>query len=313
MNGRTREQPLRRRAQDTAGRLWQQYAPLVVDRAREYARLMRWHRPIGAQLLLWPAMWALWIAGKGSPAPGIVVTFVVGVWVMRSAGCVFNDFADRHFDLYVKRTRDRPLTSGRVSTAEALAVFAAMCLIALGLVLTLNRLTILLSLVGLALAATYPFMKRYTYLPQPYLGMAFGWAIPMAFSAQTGHVAPVAWLIFVCSILWATIYDTMYAMVDRDDDLRLGLKSAAILFGDLDRHIIGILQVTLLVALYLLGRRVGLGTWYDAGLVGGAALFAYQQLLIFDRKREHCFRAFMNNNWFGAVIFAGILLDYLLR
>ncbi|HYW04239.1 MAG TPA: 4-hydroxybenzoate octaprenyltransferase [Gammaproteobacteria bacterium] len=313
MNERTRQQAPGRRAQQTVGRIWQRYQPIVADRAREYALLMRWHRPIGAQLLLWPAMWALWIAGRGAPDAGIVVIFVLGVWVMRSAGCVFNDFADRHFDLYVKRTHDRPLTTGRVSTREALAVFFAMCLIALGLVLMLNRLTILLSLVGLALAATYPFMKRYTYLPQPYLGMAFGWAIPMAFSAQTGHVPPVAWLIFICNILWSTIYDTMYAMVDRDDDLKLGLKSAAILFGDLDRHIIGILQVTMLGALYLVGRRVGLGAWYDAGLAGGAALFAYQQVLIFHRRRDRCFRAFMNNNWFGAVIFAGILLDYLLH
>ncbi|MDY6942609.1 MAG: 4-hydroxybenzoate octaprenyltransferase [Pseudomonadota bacterium] len=282
----------------------------MVERLRQYALLMRWNRPIGAFLLLWPALWALWIAGEGHPGWRNVLVFVGGVWVMRSAGCVINDFADRHIDPYVERTRDRPLAAGRVTAQEALALFGLLGVIAFGLVLMLNRFTILLSFGALFLAASYPFMKRFTHLPQAYLGLAFGWAVPMAFAAQTNQVPPLAWLVFIATVLWSTIYDTMYGMVDRDDDIQVGVKSMAILFGELDRHIIGMLQLTMMFALVLIGRRADLGVWYGMGLVAAAGLFVYQQWLIRHREKAACFRAFLNNNWFGAVIFAAIALDY---
>jgi 4-hydroxybenzoate polyprenyltransferase len=285
---------------------WPQLRRRLVD----YARLMRIDRPIGAFLLLWPTLWALWLAGAGHPDPKVFTVFVAGVFVMRAAGCVVNDFADRYFDPHVKRTVDRPLATRRVSEREAIALFVLLCLIAFGLVLSMNRLTILLSLVGVVLAATYPFMKRYTYLPQPYLGAAFGWSIPMAYAAQVNHVPPVAWLLFIANILWATVYDTMYAMVDRDDDLKIGIKSSAILFGDLDRLIIGVLQVTMLLDMVLIGRQMHLGAAYYIGLGVAACFGLYQQYLIRDRERAPCFKAFLNNNWFGAAIFFGILLHY---
>lgn len=217
-------------------------ADYLRDRAWQYAQLTRLNRPIGNFLLLWPMLWGLWIAAKGLPDLKVLVVFVLGVLIMRAAGCVINDYADRDFDGHVKRTTHRPMANGRVSEREALTLFVVLCLVAFGLVLLMNPLTIALSLVAVALAATYPFMKRYTHFPQVHLGAAFGWAIPMAFAAQTGAVAPVAWLLFLSAVLWATIYDTQYAMVDRDDDLKIGVKSTAVLFGQADRAIIGVLQ-----------------------------------------------------------------------
>jgi 4-hydroxybenzoate polyprenyltransferase len=283
----------------------------LAGRFREYALLMRLNRPIGIFLLLWPALWALLIAGEGRPPPRIVLIFIVGVILMRSAGCVINDFADREIDRFVTRTRNRPLTAGRVSTREAKLLFILLCLAAFALVLLLNTLTIMLSVVAVLLAGSYPFMKRVTHLPQVYLGAAFGWAVPMAFAAVTGGVPPLGWLMFTATVLWATVYDTMYAMVDRDDDIVLGVKSTAILFGDADRQIIGVLQTMLLICLIMIGHQAGLGRFYYGSLVIAALLALYQQGLIRYREREGCFRAFLNNNWFGAVIFTGILLDYL--
>ena len=285
----------------------------MKQRLLQYAYLMRLHRPIGIFLLLWPALWALWIAGEGSPDPLVVFVFVAGVVLMRSAGCVINDYADRDFDPHVARTRERPIAAGRVKPKEALILFAVLCLLALGLVLLMNSLTIWLSLVGALLAVTYPFMKRYTHLPQVYLGAAFGWAVPMAFAAQTGEVPRVGWLLFVATILWATAYDTMYGMVDREDDLKIGVKSTAILFGDSDRLIIAIIQVVLLLALVLAGQAAGLGIYYYFGLLLATTLLVYQQYLIRERRPAACFKAFLNNNWFGAAVFGGIVLDHLAR
>jgi 4-hydroxybenzoate polyprenyltransferase len=274
----------------------------ITDRLREYALLMRLDRPIGIFLLLWPTLWALLVAGEGRPDPLVL-----------SAGCVINDYADREIDGHVQRTRDRPIAAGRISAREAQLLFLVLCLLAFGLVLLLNLLTILLSLVGALLAATYPFMKRVTHLPQVYLGAAFGWSVPMAFAAQTGSVPPIAWLMFTATVLWATAYDTMYAMVDREDDLVLGVKSTAILFGESDRQIIGIIQAMVLVCLLMIGHQAELGLYYFAGVVVASGLALYQQALIRYREREGCFRAFINNNWFGAAVFLGLLLDYLLR
>jgi 4-hydroxybenzoate polyprenyltransferase len=285
---------------------------LVRDRLHQYFLLMRLHRPIGSLLLLWPTLWALWIAGRGRPDWLVLVVFVLGVLVMRSAGCVINDYADRRVDPHVKRTQDRPLAAGRVAPGEALSLFVVLCLVAFSLVLLMNPLTIWLSLGGVALAALYPFMKRYTYLPQVVLGAAFGWAIPMAFAAQTGHVPAMAWLLFATNILWATAYDTMYAMVDRDDDLKIGVKSTAILLGDMDRAIVGVIQAMVLFALVLVGHKLHLSAYYYLGLVAAAALCGYQQYLIRDRDRSACLRAFLNNNWFGAAVFAGLVVHYLL-
>jgi 4-hydroxybenzoate polyprenyltransferase len=275
-----------------------------------YGRLIRLERPIGTLLLLWPTLWALWIAGEGHPRPDVFTVFVLGVFLMRSAGCAINDFADRAIDPHVSRTRDRPLASGQVSPVEALLLAAGFSLIALGLVSTMNRLTVLMALGGGFLAATYPFLKRFTSLPQIYLGVAFGWGVPMAFAAQTGAVPRVGWLLFIAVIIWAVIYDTMYAMVDRDDDRRIGVRSSAILFGDADRQIIGALQVLFVLAMLMAGRQVGLGGWYYAGLVVAAGLFAWQQYVIRDRAPAACFRAFLNNNLVGLAVFVGIVLDY---
>ena len=281
-------------------------------RAREYALLMRIDHPIGSLLLLWPALWALWLSANGRPNPHIVVVFVLGVFVMRSAGCVINDYADRDFDPHVERTRDRPLAARRVQPREALALFGALMLVALALVLTLNRLTLLLALAGALLTALYPFMKRFTYLPQVHLGLAFSWSIPMAYAAHTGGVPPVAWLLLIGNLIWTVAYDTIYAMVDRDDDLRVGVKSTAILFGELDRAFIAGMQVAVLVVLGLAAQQLALGRAFDAALLGVAALFAWQQWLIRDRDRDACFRAFLNNNWVGAAVFAGIVAHYAL-
>jgi 4-hydroxybenzoate polyprenyltransferase len=285
----------------------------LPERLLQYARLARLDRPIGNFLLLWPMLWALWLAAGGPPRPDVLAVFVAGVVVMRAAGCVINDFADRDFDGHVKRTRARPLATGQVSAREALVLFVLLCLAAFALVLTMNRLTVLMSLVGALLAATYPFAKRYTYLPQVHLGAAFGWAVPMAFAAQTGGVPPLAWLVFVAAVLWATIYDTEYAMVDRDDDLRIGIRSTAILFGEGDRLIIGLLQALMTAALLLIGARAGLGPAYYGAVAIATLLFLWQQWLIRDRDRDGCFRAFLNNNVYGGIVFVGIVLDYMYR
>lgn len=281
------------------------------DRLREYAQLMRLHRPIGIYLLLWPTLWALWLAGNGQPPRGVVLVFALGVVLMRSAGCVINDIADRHFDPQVARTRDRSLAAGRVSVREAAALAAALCLLAFALVLTQNALTVQLSFVGLALAISYPFMKRIHALPQINLGTAFGWAIPMAYAAAADSVPPIAWLLFLGNVLWSVIYDTQYAMVDREDDRKIGVKSTAILFGEWDKRIVGYLQLTLLGLLILVGLLTGRGWIYYLALFPAACCALYQQYLIRDRKPEECFKAFLNNNGFGLAIFCGLLLDYL--
>lgn len=281
------------------------------QRLRNYWKLVRADRPIGIFLLLWPALWALWFAGEGHPTWWVVLIFVLGTVLMRSAGCAINDFADRHVDGKVQRTAQRPLATGAVSPREALAVFVVLSFLAFGLVLFLNRLTILNSFVAVALAGIYPFMKRYTHLPQVVLGMAFGWAVPMAFTALQQGIPPLAWVLFGATVIWALIYDTMYAMVDREDDLKVGIKSTAILFGRYDRLVIGLLQVLMLGLLWYAGRMGGRGVWWEAGLAVGAGLFAWQQYLIRGRERRGCFRAFLNNNWFGLAVFAGLFLDYL--
>jgi len=285
----------------------------VTDRLRDYARLMRLDRPIGILLLLWPVLWALWIAAAGKPALPVFVVFVAGVVLMRSAGCVINDYADREFDPQVERTRDRPLAAGRVSPHEALVLFVVLALGAFMLVLFMNRLTILLSFVGAALAASYPFMKRWTHLPQFYLGAAFGWGVPMAFAAQTGGVPADAWILFGATLCWAVAYDTAYAMVDRDDDIRIGVNSTAILFGRADRMMIALFHALTLALLAWAGARAGLGVTYYMGLLLAAGLVGWQQWLMRTRSRDGCFQAFLNNNRFGAVVFAGLVLDYLLR
>ena len=282
----------------------------VLERVRQYLLLMRLDRPIGIFLLLWPTLWALWLAGRGHPRPAVVLVFVTGVVLMRSAGCVINDYADRHVDPHVARTRQRPIAAGKVAPREALILFAVLCLAAFALVLSMNWLTVMLSFGGAALAAVYPFMKRHTHLPQVVLGMAFGWAVPMAYAAQTGAVPPAAWLLFVATVLWTTAYDTMYAMVDRPDDLRIGVKSTAILFGGADRHLIALIQALFFVAMVMIGRQLQLGVYYYAGLVMAMMLAIYQLALIWRREPEGCFKAFLNNNWFGAAVFAGIAAHY---
>ena len=280
------------------------------ERIVQYVLLMRVHRPIGSLLLLWPTLWALWIAGAGRPDPGIVFVFVAGVFVMRSAGCVINDYADRGIDPHVRRTMDRPIASGKVEPREALVLFAVLCLVGFGLVLTLNGLAVMLSFAGAALTAGYPFMKRWTHLPQVHLGVAFGWGIPMAFAALTGGTPPLAWLLLTGVVAWAVAYDTMYAMADREDDLRIGVKSTAILFGDADRVFVGVAQITVLAVLVLAGRQADLGVFYNVAVAMGAALFLYQQRLIRNREPAACFNAFLNNNWVGALVFGGIVIDY---
>jgi 4-hydroxybenzoate polyprenyltransferase len=280
-------------------------------RVQEYGRLARLDRPIGTWLLLWPALWALWIAGGGRPHPEVLGIFVLGVFVMRAAGCIINDFADRDIDPYVKRTRDRPLAARRVSPAEALSLFVGLMLVALWLVTRLNRLTLELAVVGAVLTASYPFVKRFFPLPQLYLGLSFGgWSIPMAFAAQDGQVPRLAWVLYIAAVLWAVIYDTMYAMVDRDDDRKIGIQSSALLFADLDRLLIAVFQVMMLAALVLFGHDLHLGRWYDGGVLIAGVLFVYQQWLIRKRAPADCLRAFLNNNYVGMAIFGGLALHY---
>lgn len=283
----------------------------IQDRLTQYYYLVRLHRPIGTYLLLWPTLWALWIASHGRPDPLVLFVMVAGTVLMRSAGCAINDYADRDIDAHVQRTRERPLAAGKVSPKEAIAVFCVLVLLAFGLVLLLNRFTIYMSIGGLVLAVIYPFSKRYTNLPQVILGMAFAWAIPMAFTAQTDSLPKEAWLIYVITVIWAVIYDTMYAMVDREDDLRIGVKSTAILFGEADRLILFILQLLMFSGLALLGKQAGLGKAYYLGVAVAGLLALYQQFLIRRREPAACFRAFLNNNWLGMILFIGIALNYL--
>jgi 4-hydroxybenzoate polyprenyltransferase len=280
------------------------------DKAVLYAQLIRLDKPIGILLLLWPTLIALWIAAEGFPDSLVLFVFVAGVILMRSAGCAINDYADRHVDGKVKRTMQRPLAAGKITEKEALIVFASLSITAFLLVLLMNELTIWMAVAGVILAATYPFMKRYHYLPQVHLGAAFGWSAPMAYAAQANELTAVTWLIFLATILWATAYDTMYAMVDYDDDIKIGVKSTAILFGNQDRLIIGIIQLLLIFDLVLIGHRAGLSGFYYLGVTAATVLAVYQQYLIKDRVREDCFKAFLNNNWFGLVLFVGVALDY---
>ncbi|WP_074013406.1 4-hydroxybenzoate octaprenyltransferase [Candidatus Sodalis sp. SoCistrobi] len=284
---------------------------LTQDRWQAWCRLMRIDKPIGSLLLLWPTLWALWLAGMAIPALGTLTVFILGVFFMRAAGCVINDYADRKIDGQVKRTRARPLPSGAIVEKEAKLLFGALVGISFALVLTLNSMTIALSTVALALAWVYPFMKRYTHLPQLVLGAAFGWSIPMAFTAVSESLPLICWLLFLANITWTVAYDTQYAMVDRDDDLRIGVKSTAILFGRFDKLIIGLLQLATLLLLGVVGWQLGLGRSYFLALTGAAGLFLWQQKLIADREREACFRAFLNNNLVGMLIFIGILLSLL--
>ena len=276
-----------------------------------WIQLMRLDRPVGTLLLLWPTLWAVWIAGQGSPSLRTVIVFTLGVIVMRAAGCVINDFADRNIDGQVKRTEGRPLATGALSGKQALMLFCALGAIAFVLVLFLNTFTILLSFGALALAVLYPFMKRYTHLPQVVLGAAFSWAIPMAFAAETDSLPAIAWLLYTANLLWTVAYDTEYAMVDRDDDLKIGVKSTAILFGEMDRLMIGALQGMTLFALWLLGRQLEFGGFWLTGLAVAAGLFVYQHWLMRERSRDGCFQAFLNNQWVGLAVFAGLLMDYL--
>ncbi len=280
----------------------------MFEKLKEYALLMRLDKPVGIYLLLWPTLWAIWIASEGKPDPLILFVFVTGVVLMRSAGCVINDFADRKIDVHVKRTEDRPIAAGRVSSNEAIILFVILCLIAFGLVLLMNSLTIKLSFIAVLLAASYPFMKRFTHLPQLYLGFAFGWAIPMAFAAVQNSVPPVAWILLLANLIWAVVYDTMYAMVDREDDLKIGVKSTAILFGEYDLRIIAILQFLMLLTLLIAGNMVGLGWPFHVSLLIAAAYMLYHRILISDRDTVKCFQAFKQNHWIGLVILFGMIV-----
>ena len=286
--------------------------PFIKNRLVQYYFLMRLDKPVGILLLLWPTLWALWIAAEGLPDLDVLITFIFGVIVMRSTGCVINDLADRNLDRHVQRTRHRPITSGKVNPIEAMGLITVLLMCALVLVLNLNALTFKLSLVAVPLAIIYPFMKRVTYLPQVFLGLAFAWAIPMAFAAQTNSIPEIAWLLFITTVLWAVVYDTMYAMVDREDDIKIGVKTTAILFDDADRTIIASVQIMILLSQILTGVKLELGKYYYAGIAIASILSVYQQYLIKDRIPEKCFRAFLNNQWYGMVIFASLYLHYLL-
>ena len=285
----------------------------AIDRIRQYWLLARFDRPIGILILLWPALWALWVASDGRPDLQVLIVICLGVVLMRAAGCVINDYADRDFDPHVERTKQRPIAAGKVKPKEALIVFVVLCLSAFGLVLMLNCYTIMLSFIAVFLAASYPFMKRYTHLPQAYLGIAFGWAVPMSFSAQINSIPAVAWVMYLAVVLWALVYDTMYAMVDKEDDLKIGVKSTAILFGDYDRHIMALFQIIIIVLLLGLGQMKYLSWPYYGGILVASGLSVYQQKLIFHRDKDLCFKAFLNNNWYGMAVFSGLVMDYWLR
>lgn len=295
-----------------AGTAWGHTQALLAHYSR-YWRLMRLHRPIGIWLLLWPTLWALWIASAGRPDAKVFLILVLGTIVVRSAGCVINDFADRKIDPHVARTADRPLATGEVHPVEAVLLFGALMVIALGLVLNLNRLTLTFALAGAFLTIVYPFTKRFLSTPQFVLGVAFSWGVPMAFAATAGDVPRVGWLLFLATVIWVVVYDTQYAMTDRPDDIKLGVRSTAILFGELDRAFIVGLQALFLASLVLVGRSAAMGSWYYGGLAAGCGFCLYQAYLIKERDIVQSFRAFLNNAWLGAAIFAGILLDYTFR
>jgi 4-hydroxybenzoate polyprenyltransferase len=286
------------------------FAPALITQLRNYGKLMRVDKPIGVWLLLWPTLWALWLAGKGTPDQGLFLIFVLGVIVMRSAGCVLNDYVDRNIDPYVERTRTRPIASGAVAPAEALILFTALSLIAVGLATMLNSPAQMLAIVAGGLTVAYPFVKRFISIPQFILGAAFGWAVPMAFAAQTGETPELAWLVFGTAMIWAVIYDTFYAMVDREDDLRLGVKSTAILFGDVDLFVIGGLQILMCIALLFIGYRAELSVWYYASVVVAGLMMVYHLWLARDRQPAGCFAAFLHNHYIGLVVFIGIVLHY---
>ncbi|SEL27720.1 4-hydroxybenzoate octaprenyltransferase [Halomonas daqiaonensis] len=283
--------------------------PKGLARVPDFLHLTRLDRPIGTWLLMWPTLWALWVAAEGIPGRKVLLIFVAGVYLMRAAGCVVNDYADRHFDGHVKRTKNRPLATGRISEGEAQALFLMLVMAAFVLVWFTNLFTVMLSVVGVILAFVYPFMKRYTHLPQAFLGAAFSWAIPMAFGAVLGALPPVAWLLFAANVAWTVAYDTEYAMVDRDDDLKIGIKSTAVLFGHADRLMIGLLQGLTLGLLAWAGWLLALGGFFWLGLAAMAATFVHQQFLIRERERDRCFQAFINNHWSGLLVFAGIALS----
>lgn len=283
--------------------------PRGLARLPDFLHLTRLDRPIGTWLLMWPTLWALWIAASGVPPRDTLLIFIAGVYLMRAAGCVINDYADRHFDGHVKRTKARPLATGRISEREAKGLFAALVAAAFVLVCFTNAFTVMLSVGGVALAFVYPFMKRYTHLPQLFLGAAFSWAIPMAFGAVLGALPAEAWLLFLANVAWTVAYDTEYAMVDRDDDLKIGIKSTAVLFGHHDRLMIGLLQLVTLTLLAVVGARLALGGFFWLGLAAMALIFVYQHWLIRDRSRERCFQAFLNNHWAGLVLCAGLVLE----
>ena len=285
----------------------------LLRRLREWLLVTRFNRPIGTWLLLWPVLWALWLAGDGKPNARLSVIFVAGTFLMRSAGCIINDFFDRDIDPQVQRTRDRPLAARRMGPGEALILFAVLVAAAFALVCQLNTLAFRLSFVGAGLTISYPLFKRFFPAPQLYLGLAFGWGVPMVFAAHLGAVPRVGWLLLFVAIVWAAIYDTQYAMVDRDDDRRIGVHSTALLFGDMDRVAIALLQAMMLFGLVLAGRSMQFGRWYQLGLIAAALFFLYQQWLTRTRESEPCFRAFLNNNYVGMSVFIGILLDYQFR
>ena len=284
---------------------------LKYDKFKQYLLLIRLNRPIGIFLLLWPTLWGLWIASEGFPNTKILVVFLFGVFLMRSAGCILNDIIDKDFDKFVARTQNRPLASDKLSSIEAFIVAISLIFIAFLLVLTTNALTVQLSFVAIILAGTYPFLKRHTYLPQFFLGLTFGWSIPMAFAATTNSIPKIAWLLLIANILWTVVYDTIYAMIDREDDLKIGIKSTAILFDDADRFIIGLIQSLVLIALIVIGQQASLNTIYYFSLIIGGCLFLYQLYLIRNRDPKKCMQAFLNNNWFGLVVFIGLFINYL--
>ncbi len=286
------------------------FAPELISQLRNYSKLMRIDKPIGIWLLLWPTLWALWLAGEGTPDQGLFLVFVLGVIVMRSAGCVLNDYVDRKIDPYVERTRTRPIASGAVAPMEALILFAALSLVAVGLATMLNRPAQVLAIVAAILTIAYPFVKRYVSIPQFILGAAFGWAVPMAFAAQTGETPQLAWLVFGTAMIWAVIYDTFYAMVDREDDIKVGVKSTAILFGEVDIFVIAGLQLLMLVALILIGYRADLSAWFYLSVFIAGAMMAYHLWLARDRQPAGCFEAFLHNHFIGMVVFIGIVLHY---
>jgi 4-hydroxybenzoate polyprenyltransferase len=296
-----------------AGLAWSRNAQALLKHYSRYWRLMRLHRPIGIWLLLWPTLWALWIASAGRPDAKVFAIMVLGTIVVRSAGCVINDFVDRKIDPHVARTADRPLATGEVAPGEALLLFGALMLIGLGLVLSLNALTVQLAVAGAVVTILYPFTKRFLSTPQFVLGVAFSWGVPMAFAATVGDVPRVGWLLFLATVIWVVVYDTQYAMTDRPDDVKIGVRSTAILFGELDRTFIAGLQALFLVSLVLVGRSAALGAWYYGGLAAAALFCLYQSFLIKERDVVQSFRAFLNNAWLGGAVFAGILLDYTFR